>query len=917
MPHKRELTQEEINEINNKAQKIAERNQNIKVDFYRWKETIHESIEKNNASFAYKCDPVIVGLEAKLLEADYSYNDMTIEDVTGHITGMLTDVDKFLTEKKNTKLTGEKKMCEWAEEFKKYLQDKVIKVFYTMNEMSPEEKKLPMKEFNDVSPAVFESRLKEEKYAEIDGIEFPQKDPVELPAEDEELFAESEEVLTTEKVIREINKKFKTLQTNKEKFIYVSNILAAIKNKQFLHCGIDDEAIEDALKTMLVSDAEKMVKKDMPKQNNQEDDIDGVEINENVEKKAADLSMQSIMLLIKNYAFFMADISLEVYDDAQKNGPEAWFTPKAYAFGSLNPLLADWGMSFQDSLPEGTTLMGVVEDQKMKYLANDPEKLKAFDDKLLDRENYNPQHPEIKNYKGIDDFRSEFTKKNPELAAYYERKAYKETFASLPAGMFSNRSYVNKISTVKDLVLNTLSYPALSSNNKLKAQLNEIAKSVETVVDLGNKMQKTGDTKINSLSRREMFQTSAESVAKALSAFMQKQATKPEWYDENHRSLKEHCNKLLGLLSNREAKRYRECEKSLELNVKNIADKAESNLMVIRNYIDYRQNGTFRLYNSASTLRKMMEANEPGDPKVSCNKIAKLIDDDFQLGKAFSLELAKQCVKHFNNGYEIGRRSTTRGFLKTMAERIPKEDIADFDIDIHAKSDDTKYYRGFESFDVKITYKPMLGMNVLNSVEKSVGAEFGEVKNLLTNKEDMDLFREMFNTKKSSLITNTGRYNNTKRALDDFFNKRDKLMRSLDEYQRRGIEKSVVDTEKIKRQTRALSNSMKELLPLLANYVRNSEKKSLDSYGQDAGVARIVGAKGMLNSFRSKSKELTDELAPENRCKNPDVSQKDRDGLEIQMERFTEAFRDAFSKKREDAAYDRHRRATATAVKKM
>ena len=915
MPHKRELTDQEINEINAKAAKIAKRNENIKVDFYSWKEKIHEAIEKNNAAFGYRCDPVIVGLESKLLEAEYSYENMTIQDVTGHIAGMLTDVDKYLAEKKDTKLTGEKKMYEWAEKFKAYLQDKVIKVFYAMNEMTPEEKTLPMVSFKDIAPAVFESKLKKEKYAEIDGIELPEKEKKEeIPLEEDDLCPEGEP-LTTERAIKEISKKFGELETNKEKFIYICNILGAIKNKQFLNGGIDDEAVQDAITRMLIRDAEKTIKQDMYKEAKGLHDDEEPEEAEKAEAKG-DLSVQSIMLVVKNYALFMADITLELYNEAQEKGPEVWFSPKAYAFGGLNPILTDWGMStVQDSLPEGVTLMDFCEEQKKLYLASDPEKLKAFEEKLWDGV-VNQEHPEIKNYKGVDDFRGEYTKEHPDKAAYFERKGYKDIFASLPAGMFNNRKYVNKIAYAKESLIEAVNKP-IFNGKKIRNQIREIADSLDTVIDLGSKMHKTADMKIGKMSRREMFQTSADSVAKTLSAFMQKNASGPDWYSDDYRELKESCTRILGLLSNKELMKYQETERSMQKNVEDITKKAESNRKLIKNYINYRQNGTFRIYNSASTLRKMMQTNDPADPQKSCVKIAKLIDNDFQLGTAFSLELAKQCVKAFNNGYERGPRATTRGFLGRMADKIPMEDIADYDIDIHAKSDDTKYYRGFEDFDVKITYKPMLGMSVLNSVESQLHGDFADVKNLLTNKEDMDLYREMFNTKKSALITNTGLYNNTKRAMDDFFKKRDRLMRTLDEYQRRGIEKSEFDTAKINSQSTALKESMETLLPLLANYVRNSEKRSLSSYGQDAGVARIVGAKGMLNSFRSKSQELTDELAPENQCKNPNVSQKDRDGLEIQMERFTEAFRDAFSKKREDAAYDRHRRATATAVKSM
>lgn len=945
MPHKRELTQDELNEIRTKAQKNAERNQKIKVSFFSWREDLHQKISDNSSNYGYSCDPLIIELESKLLEADYAYNNSTIQDVTVHIGGILNTIDKYLVEKKDTQFTGEKDVYQFVGKFKQYLQDKVIGIFYSMNEMTPEEKSLPMTKFQDITAASIESQLKKEKYAEIDGVELPQKEKKneELPPEEDDLFDEGE-TITTEKAVNIITKKYKEFETQAEKFIYVSNVLAAIKNKKFLNGGIDDFEIEEAVKELLLKDEDNVAKKvfnevvnenkannpqannpqenipqvvdpqaDNPQENNQQEQQPGN--NPDDEKKNND-PMHNIMRVVKDYAIFMAETMIELSEEAKTKGPEVWYSPKAYAVGGLQSFMFEWGTSINDMLPEGSTLMSICEEQKMNYLKHNPEKLEKYEKNLWNGI-VNEAHPEIRDYKGIDDIRSEFAKENPEKAAYYQRRGYKEIYASLPTGIFNNKNYVEKISRMKDVLLGAIDNP-FYHGKKIATKITEIANSLDFVVNFGNKMQKSKEFDLNTnLDKRDMFQNSADSVAKSLGVFMQKMAANPVWYDENHRDLRDKCSKLLGLLSNSEYKKYKECEKSMKINSEDIERKAESNRKLIRNYINYRQNGTFRIYNSSSTLRKMMQANDPQDPKKSCNRIAKLINDDFQLGTAFSLELAKQCVKTFNDGYERSPQSTTRGFLRQMAQKIPANDIADFDIDIHAKSDDTKNYRGFENFDVKITYKPMLSMRILNSVESVLKDDFSQIKNLLTNKEDMDLYREMFNTKKSALIINTGRYNNTKNALDDFFNKRDRLMRSLDEYQRRGIERSEVDVEKIRRQSNALLESAKTLLPLLANYSRNSEKKSLSSYGQEAGVARIVGVKGLLSCFRSKSKELTNEYAPEELCKNTEVSEKDRSGLELEMARFTEAFREAFSAKREIAAYDRHRRATTTAIKKM
>ena len=182
----------------------------------------------------------------------------------------------------------------------------------------------------------------------------------------------------------------------------------------------------------------------------------------------------------------------------------------------------------------------------------------------------------------------------------------------------------------------------------------------------------------------------------------------------------------------------------------------------------------------------------------------------------------------------------------------------------------------------------------------------GRLKGLLEAPESFDMMKDMFDTKKNYRLFNwnSSEYNDARDALESFTKERDRLIKMTDELS--GRELTADETEKLRAQIRKTGLIMEDCISAVNNYVKKEGNGEITEKSQAAGLARIAGAKGMMDFFLKTGAVTIND--PQNR----EIIRKDS----VKVKKLSELYREEFHKAEKEGTKDRHRSAAKAAKTK-
>ena len=507
-------------------------------------------------------------------------------------------------------------------------------------------------------------------------------------------------------------------------------------------------------------------------------------------------------------------------------------------------------------------------------------------------------------------------------------------------GMFINKAYIYVLESYNNKL--AVNLPA-SLTDKEKKALESVVEMNKDVIRLGREMQKTAHCDPTTGLRKsfeELSMAASEQMVCLYSNLMQK----PEWHSAStkgeYKNMRETMQKMFGMMASPETyttlhvKNMYASENKAAKDNENIEKRAESNARTLKNLIRYKQHQTFWGVNqkSRTTLNKLIRAcdiakeeiekapDKANATKLSCKKaLRQIVEERFGFGKDISRLLGDQCYKTlFENEYRPPKDMSSVAFINTQIEAIPKVKFANYDIDVKASTDiNTSSGRDFADYKLTVKKNPVITQRTLDRLNYTGenGNDFAAVSPLLRDTDKLDMLSHMFNTKKRGLInlSNSGSYKRCKLLLKDVIEKRDKLIEMVEGYQEKGMDSKKFNTLEMMKQSEALKKAVTDMLPEMQIYFRGSEKSSLNDYWQDAGIARLSASKGIIDEFREKMPDITNDCAPKEDMRRDDINKDTAEANDKEIAKFTKAYEQAFRSQREKSGYDRHRMAAREA----
>ncbi len=622
----------------------------------------------------------------------------------------------------------------------------------------------------------------------------------------------------------------------------------------------------------------------------------------------------------------------------QNKNDEFWFSAEAAPLDSFGSVMQRLSTNYANEFCEGDNQeynANMVKYQD-EFFKNHPEHKEYYEKNLITMHDGKPEPL------GIADFQKKALKTmSKEKEAYLRAKCTKEILegVNIP-GMFINNSYIDKLEELNNNIANNY---VLSLTDKEQESLNAVVQMNKDVIKLGREMMKTAYNDPLT-GPRKSFENLALAASEQMICLCSNLMQKPEWHNEAYNApykpIRESIRKMLGMMSAPEtfttlrANQMLESERKEAKDFKNIENRAESNVKTLQNIIDYKQLKTFwgPEQKSRTTLKKMIKACDiakdaiESDPqkekavKLGCKKaIRKIIEDRFGFGKDISRMLGDRCYTVlFENDYRPERNVSSVDFVKSQIESLPKNKLANYDIDIRAESDINKDGgRELTEYKIKVNKNPVILQSTLDKLNYNgrSGKDFKEISPLLRDTDKLDMLSHMFNTKKRGIINlgNSGSYKNCKRLLKDVIEKRNRLIEMLGAYQESGFDAGRINTAELMQHSAALKEAVSTMLPEMQTYFRGSEKANLNDYWQDAGIARLSASKGIIDEFREKLPDITNEFAPKEDMRRDSINEDIALTNDNDIKKFTSAYEKAFRNQRENAGYDRHRMAAREA----
>jgi len=432
--------------------------------------------------------------------------------------------------------------------------------------------------------------------------------------------------------------------------------------------------------------------------------------------------------------------------------------------------------------------------------------------------------------------------------------------------------YANSLLAIRRGLSNVLIF---SEKYKYNNELSEISIKLGTLAEI---------TKNRSNGRsQDMSRSYAKYTAESIASFMEKEALSTDWFKEDN-DLRTDMLMALNLADQDEWEKFSEREELL----RERAEKIKLGREELTDFFNAQSSS------SSDTLNKLIAANK-GTEEERTTKLSNIIEKRYGLGKEFSTRLAA-AVKVQLARYKdpVDHWDSTAAFLNETLGKLSDQSMSDFSI-------------SSKGGELKAEYVPKLresSLKMMQSVKKwnSPEAEYAvKLKALLDAPEALDEMKEMFDTKKKyrMLNWNSSEYNDAKEAVDSFTKERNKLMRMTAGF--KGRELTDDERKQLDDQIRKTGIKMDECIESLQEYVSKEGTGEMEDKAQAAGLARIAGAKGMLNVFiRAGEIELNVAGMQENIKKDS-----------VKVKKISELYQEEYKKTGKEGGKDRHRRAAS------
>ena len=445
-----------------------------------------------------------------------------------------------------------------------------------------------------------------------------------------------------------------------------------------------------------------------------------------------------------------------------------------------------------------------------------------------------------------------------------------------------NDDYINSVILMRDEIDEVVN---ASERFKHNDELSEIVQRMGTIERLLS-LKSAGKSMIDAGSY-------TSSTAAVIVHFMENAALDLSWYEDD--KVRESLLDTIDLIDYEKHEDYLKKEPLLKTRAENIKHGRQE----IESFFEAQSSS------SHDTVKKLFAAYK-GDREECVTKMADILEKRYGLGKELSTALAAEAKNKMDSLDVVNNHidpefqwKSTGEFMKALLGNISNLQLNEYRISRKGNS-------------VKAEYIPKLRQNayeLLESVESQKMEDkyySGRLKGLLEAPESFDMMKDMFDTKKNYRLFNwnSSEYNDARDALESFTKERDRLIKMTDELS--GRELTADETEKLRTQIRKTGMIMEDCISAVNNYVKKEGNGEITEKSQAAGLARIAGAKGMMDFFlKTGSVTIND---PQNR----EIIRKDS----VKVKKLSELYREEFHKAEKEGTKDRHRSAAKAAKTK-
>ncbi|MCR4762748.1 MAG: hypothetical protein K5696_04390, partial [Lachnospiraceae bacterium] len=190
----------------------------------------------------------------------------------------------------------------------------------------------------------------------------------------------------------------------------------------------------------------------------------------------------------------------------------------------------------------------------------------------------------------------------------------------------------------------------------------------------------------------------------------------------------------------------------------------------------------------------------------------------------------------------------------------------------------------------------------------------------LENPEALDMLAEMFKTKKHMRFffnTDSGKYKDARRALDDFIAERDAMQEYINSHMddpdfQQGLQQRA---NALAQKEEALSNRMVAYIGKVTKGNANEAgTKGIANMTQSAGAARLTGAKAILDAINENGQKFKDRMVNQARGEQYVAAQ---DAERVRETSFNSLFREKYDNIKQAGESGAHRRAAKEALTKI
>ena len=468
-----------------------------------------------------------------------------------------------------------------------------------------------------------------------------------------------------------------------------------------------------------------------------------------------------------------------------------------------------------------------------------------------------------------------------------------EVMKSMPEGTTMDPGFAASLKkTASDLRNLTGDLGGIQSNKGV----GHIADSMDSLAEIVNKSYQMSRDSGGSVK-------AMADVSRQISNYIEYKSMDPQWGTEK-RVIKE---SLLATLKALSPGMYENWQKREE-KVKETAGRVRDNKEALSSYFKEQSS------KGRDTLEKIVKARIGGDDKGSRERIRDIINKRYGLGQELSDELAGEAMRYLNKGAEIGvdvakYYDTSYQFMDHLTRTADSLRFADYEVERKDGKVNVQFVPKVRGEKLK-TVGTVLDQNGLWETKED---NLVFLKGVLQEPERIDRLREMLETGKRMKLFNwnSTEYNKLKESLKDFCEKRDEVLRLInnDEYMRDELPED--KKNELNAKIRGLTDSLATAVTDTRVY---SDKVlgggSIMDKTQNAGVVRAAAAFGLREAFAELAPEVADAIAPA--AQRPQLSSEEK----IRVKKFTQLYNEEYAKEKKAANSNRHRNAAEHAIEK-